>query len=636
MDVNSDSRGFISELKRHCPFDRMDEVHISWLAEQLEPVEMPCGTVVLNPGVPCDALYFISRGVIRLEAMGNSNSTDDQKVLAELVQGEVFPLEALEEHRPVFSTFRAGEDTFCFRLTADNFDILKQKSTIFSDFCRYRAASFLEQSRRVYRLHFSHQSVEQQRLNTPLSLLMKPHPLTVETGKPVREVVAAMYERDLDYIVVIDCELQPRGIFTVRDLLRKVVVPCGDLNMSVEDVMSSSLQTLPISALGYEAALLMAEQGFHHVVLVDNGKLAGVVTERELFNLQRVSLSQINAEIQTARDLDKLRSIAGDIRILCENMVIEGVTSDQLTQIISTLNDHLVSRVLELILTGSDLKGIRVAWTVFGSEGRMEQTFSTDQDNGIIFETPEDMDADAAREILLPVARRFNQILDGLGFTLCKGNIMAGNPDCCLSFEEWQRRFADWIQTPTPEALLNANVFFDFRHLYGDATISDRLRLWLVEAVKMQPRFFLLMMENALERTPPIGFFRDFVVDDHKEHPNTIDIKQNGVTLFVDAARVYALACGVTRGNTRQRLLAVGDLKKWPQSEVNAWAEAFLFLQSLRIRNQLESRRNGGLMHNRLNPYELNNLDRKFFLESLRQAGALQKRLSSDFSQRMM
>jgi CBS domain-containing protein len=238
--------------------------------------------------------------------------------------------------------------------------------------------------------------------------------------------------------------------------------------------------------------------------------------------------------------------------------------------------------------------------------------------------------------VLLPLAAKVNQALDHIGFPLCHGNIMAMKPECCLSYQEWQERFFKWITEPTPEALLNASIFFDFRYVYGDTTLSDRLRTWLADAVKGQTRFFQLLMENALQRTPPLGFFRDFVVEDHKDCPNSIDIKTSGVTLFVDAARVYALAHGVTRSNTRQRMLTVGDLRKWPQSEVNAWVDAFSFLQSLRIRHHFELHRSGDKSHNRLNPYELNNLDRKFFLEALRQAGKLQKQITTDFSQKMM
>lgn len=102
------------------------------------------------------------------------------------------------------------------------------------------------------------------------------------------------------------------------------------------------------------------------------------------------------------------------------------------------------------------------------------------------------------------------------------------------------------------------------------------------------------------------------------------------MTLFVDAARAIVLASGVTRGNTSERLLAADDLRKWPQGEVNSWADAFLFLQSLRILYQFELMQNGSKSNNQINPYKLNQLDRKFFLESLRQTGKLQKQLSMD------
>jgi CBS domain-containing protein len=513
---------------------------------------------------------------------------------------------------------------------------LKELSTIFADYCRYRAAGFLEQSRRVYRLHFSHQSEEHQRLNVPLSLLMRPDTLTAEPGDTVRSVVTKMDGQDLDYAVVVDAGYRPVGIFTTRDLLRKVVVPGGDLNTLVGEVMTTSPKCLPVSAHGYEAALMLAEESIHHIVLVDRKRLAGMVTERDLFNLQRVSLSQINAEIATAADLGKLKRLAADIELLCENMIIQGVTSDHLTRNITTLNDRVIGRALILELAGVNLQGIRVAWITLGSEGRFEQTFSTDQDNAIIFEAPAGMYPESVRKLLLPVAKKFNQALDFIGFPLCKGNIMASNPECCLSYKEWQKRFDDWINIPTPEALLNAKIFFDFRHLYGDSELSDRLRSWLAKNCVGKQRFLHLMTENALMQTPPIGFFRDFVVDGDKEHPNTIDIKNSGVSLFVEAARVFALAKGVTCVNTKQRLLAVGELCKYSKSEINAWADAFSFLQSLRIRNQMEERRDGGSSHNRINPYDLNNLDRKFFLESLRQAGALQKCMASEFKMRSM
>jgi CBS domain-containing protein len=624
----------VGEISRRRPFDRMTKAHVSWFAERIEKIELPGDTIVLQPGMPCENLFFIFKGTIQLEAMGNTNEA--HSVLAELEEGECFPLEAMEDGRPVFSTFRTTTDTICYRLSLEDFHHLKELSTVFADFCRYRAAGFLEQSRRVYRLHFSHQSEEHQRLNVPLSLLMQPTTMTAEPGDSVRSVATKMDEQDLDYAVVVDADYHPTGIFTMHDLLRKVVVPGGDLNTPVGEVMTVSPKCLPVSAHGYEAALLLAEESIHHVVLVDKERLAGIVTERNLFNLQRVSLSQINAEIATAADLAKLKRLTADIELLCENMIIQGVTSDHLTRIITTLNDRVIAQALTLELAGVNLQGVRVAWIVLGSEGRFEQTFCTDQDNAIIFEAPAGMYPESVRKRLLPVAKKLNDALDFIGFPLCMGNIMASNPECCLSYKEWQKRFDDWINVPTPEALLNSKIFFDFRHLYGDFELSDRLRTWLAKDCIGKQRFLHLMTENALMQTPPIGFFRDFVVDGGKDHPNTIDIKNSGVSLFVEAARVFALAKGVTSVNTKQRLLITGELCKYPKSEINAWADAFSFLQSLRIRHQLEERRNGGNSHNRLNPYELNNLDRKIFLESLRQAGSLQKSMAGEFKMRSM
>lgn len=626
------TREIVSELSRRRPFDRMLAAHVEWLVNHLEQVEFKQNAEILLPGMPCVELFFIHKGTVQLEAIGNA--ADEKKVLAELVEGECFPLEALEERRPVFSTFRANSDTVCYRLSIEDFDQLKTLSNVFADFCKYRSESFLEQSRRIFRLHFSHKSDEQQRLNTPLSILMSPNPLTARPGEKVRCVVTSMYDNDVDAATIITDDNVPIGIFTMRDLLRKIIVPGGDLDIPIEAVMTESPQTLPVSALGYEAALLLAEAGFHHVILVDNGKLAGIVTERDLFNLQRVSLSQLNAEISVADNLDKLKRCSNDIHLLAENMLIQGVTADHITQIISSLNDQIITRTLDLELAKENLKDLKVAWIALGSQGRFEQTFYTDQDNGIIFEVPEGESADSVRERLLPAAQRVNKALDFVGFSLCKGNIMAGNPECCLSYREWQIKFNKWIQEPTPTSLLNATIFFDFRHLYGEASLSDRLRAWLADAPIGQKRFFHLLAENAKERTPPLGFFRDFIVDENKDHPGTIDIKLS-VSIFVDAARVFALASGVTRGNTRERLIAAGDLRKWAQSEVNAWADAFSFLQSLRIRNQFELMQNGSKSHNHINPYELNQLDRKFLLESLRQAGKLQKQLGMDFGMGM-
>lgn len=177
----------------------------------------------------------------------------------------------------------------------------------------------------------------------------------------------------------------------------------------------------------------------------------------------------------------------------------------------------------------------------------------TDQDNGILFEA-DTGDVDAIRKQLLPLAKKINNALAEVGFTLCPGNIMASNPECCLSKKEWQTRFENWIETGTPEHLLKSSIFFDFRVLYGDDHAANELRHLLNTKTGQNSRFRQQMAANALRNRPPLGLFRDFATSGNKEHPNSIDLKTHGITPFVDAARIIALTNNINETNTIARI----------------------------------------------------------------------------------
>src|SRR5690606_38616326 len=108
-----------------------------------------------------------------------------------------------------------------------------------------------------------------------------------------------------------------------------------------------------------------------------------------------------------------------------------------------------VERVIELMIEEHGAPGVPFTWLAFGSEGRREQALLTDQDNGILFEAGSPEEAEQIRQRLLPLALRINEALDRCGFALCNGNIMASNPELCLSRQEWLRRFNGMIQSPT-------------------------------------------------------------------------------------------------------------------------------------------------------------------------------------------
>jgi hypothetical protein len=176
-----------------------------------------------------------------------------------------------------------------------------------------------------------------------------------------------------------------------------------------------------------------------------------------------VGLVNLSRSITNAPDLETLIGLGRDVHRLIGQMLAQGASVAQLTQIITMLNDHVTRRVIELSIAEHGAAKVGFTWLAFGSEGRHEQTLKTDQDNGIVFVPPKGSSAAQVREELLPLARVINEALAACGYPLCKGNVMASNPDCCLSVSEWEERFARWIDRGSPEDLLKASIYFDLR-----------------------------------------------------------------------------------------------------------------------------------------------------------------------------
>jgi len=419
----------------------------------------------------------------------------------------------------------------------------------------------------------------------------------------------------------------PKGILTLHDVLSRVALAGMDLDEPVIRIMSTNLITLPPHAAAHEAALAMAKQGIRHVLVTDSGRLTGVISEKDLFSLQRVGLSRISTAIRHAPDLALLKQCARDIQQLARNMLAQGVAAEQLTQIITTLNYLLTTRIIELELQESPARGIEFCWLALGSEGRFEQTLNTDQDNGIIFALKDNQDPAALRAVLLPFAKRINLALAECGFPLCGGDVMASNPKWCLSLDEWQTTFDKWIYHGAPMDLLHSTIFFDFRPLYGATHLGTALREWLQAAAPKNSRFLHQLAVNALRNRPPLGMVRDFVTgDDH-----TIDLKMNGITPFVDAARIFSLATGGTHTNTLQRLREIALPLNISTRDVDAYCQAFLFIQLLRLRLHHVQSEQGTTLTNRVDPDTLNNLDQRILKEAFRQARKLQTKLGLDF-----
>lgn len=618
-------------LKNHAPFNKMKADALQIFAEKAQIVFYPAGSQIIGPDSGnARFFYLIESGKVQARQAGSVTVTEYS--ILSLSAGESFPIGAVTAGRPSTNLYTAIDDVFCYQLPAENFMALILSSPEFNLFCTQYIASLLDQSRQQLQLQFAQRASEQQTLNSPLAGIGSRTPITVAPETAVREALETMSKAGVGSLVIAGEDKKPVGVFTRSDLLDRVVLADLPLTAPISQAMSATPFKLEEHATAYDAMLAMASNGIRHVLVTDaEGHLTGVVSERDLFALQRVGLRQVRQTIDSAQNIETLQQAISDVRQLSFNMLAQGIGAEQLTQFISALNDALTRRVLQLNLENHNFDGIEWCWLAFGSEGRDEQTFVTDQDNGIIFDCPDLAAVDALRQRFLTFALEVNKDLDRCGFTLCKGNIMASNPQWCLSLDEWKEQFSNWIRIPQPDALLNATIFFDFRPLFGKAELADSLRRHLLLQTQSSPLFLKAMAHNALDVEPPLGKIRDFLTDLEPGHPGKIDLKKYGSRIFVDVARIYALATGVHNSNTIQRLRLASQRLSIRNDEVNAILEGLNFIQFLRLRHQCLDIEPGAEGDNLIKPDDLNELDRRILKESFRQARKIQTRLKLDY-----
>ena len=350
----------------------------------------------------------------------------------------------------------------------------------------------------------------------------------------------------------------------------------------------------------------------------------GIVSERDLFALSRMSVQRIGADLRAAQDESELRDLAPRIRELARHLGAQGVGARTLTALIAHLNDLLTERLVQIHAERLDLDLKQAAWLAFGSEGRGEQTLATDQDNGIVFRS-DNPELDRPRWLALGEAVCAS--LADCGFPLCKGGVMASQPACCASVQEWCERFQSWLARGTPEELLAASIYFDARALAGATELADPLR-----ARARGPagaRFLHLLTEAALRGKVPLSW-RGALDPQTLNGQEGLDLKAGGTAVFVEAARILALSQGLEALGTRERLLRAGEALGVAAPEREGWTAAFEFLQGLRLRAHMEAQADPENA-NWVPMQALNDLDRRTLRVSLRVAQRLQQRLQMEF-----
>ena len=635
----------IEFLRTVSPFEALGPEELSRLVSCMEIAFFPQGQRIVKKGDEIYThLYIIQKGSARISLIDDSGNDLLVDVRGE---GDYFGASSILESKPAMFNISAQQDLLTLMLPAEQLQRLAGKYPVFKRYFSLSLARTIKAVRQSNTIQWP-QPIGQDGVNLDVLFfdkrvadLMIKDVLTCAPDVSARHAAQLMEQRRVSSIVVIGNDSRPLGIVTDNDLSSKVLAAGISPDTVVAEIMNQPLCTIAPGEYAIDALLSMSKHGVRLLVVTEEDRLVGVISEHDLQMATGNSPVQVLHEIQRSSSLDHLIGLRPQIDRVLEMLLRQGGPIKQLVALITELNDRLTLRILKLAEQKMDQDGfggppVPYSWIAFGSEGRREQTLHTDQDNGLFFSTVPSRDEAECKTWFLKFAELVVDSLVRSGIPPCPGGFMASNPQWCQTEDWWQAKFLEWIKEPNPETLLMASIFFDFRPIHAGTEFPNILQDRLFKAVRKKTLFLRYMAKVALINRPPLGLLKRFVVEKTGEHKNQLDLKMRGLTPVVDAARALSLQLSINTQNTSDRLT---EIKRKGVIDAGFHAdlrEAYEYIIYLQINRHLDAIAEGKEPDNFLDPESLNNLQRKMLKESFLVISRLQETIEFRFNTRLL
>ena len=398
------------------------------------------------------------------------------------------------------------------------------------------------------------------------------------------------------------------GIVTDRDLRSRVLATGLDPQRPVTEIMTRYPVTGGTDMLAFEILLEMVGRNIHHLPILEGGKPVGIVTTTDLMRIEQANPVYFVGDISRQKDVEGIAKVTERLGSVVESLVSQDASADNIGRIVTAIGDSVERRLLALAEEQLGPPPVSYCWVSLGSRARLEQALASDQDNALILADDVQPEHAAYFEALA------RDVTDGLvqcGYPPCPGEVMATNPRWRQPLAGWRSEFRTWMNHPVPDAILRASIFFDMRPVHGDLQLYAALQEQILADAPTAKRFHAHLAKRAVEKEPPLGFFRGLVVERYGQHKDHLDIKRGGVGAVVELARVLALSIGSPEVNTQARIAAAvaGGLLSEERGE--NLRDAFEFISYIRLKHQAEQVRAGLHPDNFVAPGDLNSFDKR-------------------------
>ncbi len=428
-------------------------------------------------------------------------------------------------------------------------------------------------------------------------------------------------------VIFIEHENKIVGVVNDKDIRERVVAKKIDTSEDIFKIMSAPLVYVKDKVLLYEAVLLFKQEDISHLLVKDSSEnIVGVISNKDILEMQRNSVSYMIREVELAENIEHINDITKRLPILIHALIDSGARTQNITRIITSLTDSISQRIIIFAIEKLGVPPCKFTFMALGSEGRMEQTLATDQDNAIIIENIGCEIKESVKNYFLSLGKLVSNDLNKLGFKFCNGGVMASNPKWVLTLDEWKNQFKSWILNSDPKSILEAGIFFDFRNIFGEAFLTDELKKYVLELIENKGTFFHHLANPILKFKSNINLFGSVV----GESSSNFDIKKI-ILPIISFIRIYSLLNKVPETNSLDRLEKLKSIKKISDALYHEIDVSYNYLMLLRFKSQIEQVSKGHEPDNLINVSELSDIEKATIKKILSEISNMQTQLNFDF-----
>ncbi|MGB6136089.1 MAG: putative nucleotidyltransferase substrate binding domain-containing protein [Shewanella sp.] len=591
-----------SFIAQHAPFDQLPEHVLIDVAKSVEISYYRTDSMIVNFNDRITELYMIRSGVVELYRRKG-------ELYNRLDQGQLFGQMGLLTNNKVRFPAKAVKDTLVYCIPESVFNDLCENYDDFADFVEAEDTTRLKQA-------VKGKTADANALTTSkVKTLLTREPVILPCNSTIQTVAQIMTEENISAVLINDPDKDDQqdssfvGIITEHDLCAKVIAAGVNVDSPISQVMSTELISLDHNAYIFEAMLLMLRNKIDHLPILKNKIPIGLIEVADIIRYESQNSLLFVSSIFQQKSCEDLVLLSSQLKSCFVRMVNEDANSHMVGRAMSEIGRNFKQRLLELAEEKFGPPPVPYCFLALGSMARDEQLMVTDQDNAIILDNS--YKAAVHGEYFAKLA---DFVCDGLaacGYSYCTGEIMASNPEYRKTRSEWEACFGDWIEKPNPQALLNCSIFFDLTGVYGRVKWAEQLNAFILNKAKKNNRFLACLAHNALNRTPPLGFFKDFVMEKDGRHNNSINLKRRGTAPLADLIRVHALAIGSQSQNSFERLEEIIDAGILPTSKAEDLQHAMELISLVRLRHQSSDIESGIEPDNNIEPENMSDFERR-------------------------